>query len=72
MDPNACHPNATTCVNQMGSYHCICDEGFIGDGLHCEGNTIIIIYFFLISISIDLSCDIEKNGEKSAFWLCAV
>ncbi|XP_028410753.1 uncharacterized protein LOC114533436 isoform X5 [Dendronephthya gigantea] len=33
---NACHPNATTCVNQIGSYYCLCDEGFIGDGQHCE------------------------------------
>ena len=33
---NLCHQNAT-CVNLIGSYNCTCNEGFIGDGINCNG-----------------------------------
>lgn len=35
-EDNACHPNAT-CVNEIGSYDCNCNEGFEGEGQNCEG-----------------------------------
>jgi len=31
-----CSPNAV-CVNEPGSYACICDDGFTGDGIVCRG-----------------------------------
>lgn len=36
MDDNPCHRNAT-CKNEIGSYDCECNEGFIGSGENCEG-----------------------------------
>lgn len=37
---DACHPNAT-CVNKIGSFDCNCDEGFVGEGLDCQGTIIV-------------------------------
>ena len=35
-----CHPNAT-CHNTEGSYVCICDAGYDGDGFTCNGKKIV-------------------------------
>ena len=32
---NSCSPNAF-CENTVGSYNCVCNEGFAGDGRTCE------------------------------------
>ena len=31
-----CHPNAT-CTNRNGTYDCVCDAGYEGDGRNCSG-----------------------------------
>ena len=31
-----CHPNAT-CINTPGTFMCLCDHGYEGDGLTCSG-----------------------------------
>ena len=33
---DTCHANAT-CNNTIGSFMCICDRGFTGDGFNCSG-----------------------------------
>ena len=33
-----CHTFAS-CNDTEGSYHCFCNEGFIGDGVNCTGRT---------------------------------
>ena len=34
-DSHACDENAA-CLNRVGSYECICDDGWAGNGTHCE------------------------------------
>ena len=34
-----CHVSAS-CINTIGSFHCFCNEGFLGDGFECKGSTI--------------------------------
>ena len=36
VNDTVCDSNAS-CTNTNGSYLCICDEGYIGNGLICEG-----------------------------------
>ena len=31
-----CDPDAA-CINTPGSYRCVCDEGFSGNGIECVG-----------------------------------
>lgn len=31
-----CHSNAT-CTNTNGTYNCVCDAGYEGDGMNCRG-----------------------------------
>ena len=33
---STCHGNAT-CNNTIGSFMCMCDRGFTGDGFNCSG-----------------------------------
>ena len=32
---HGCHSNAN-CVNSLGSFNCVCNEGYIGDGINCD------------------------------------
>jgi hypothetical protein len=41
---NECQTNAV-CINTIGSYKCICKDGFQGNGLFCEGLEISTIIF---------------------------
>ncbi|CAH1277280.1 UMOD [Branchiostoma lanceolatum] len=38
-EPPVCHVNAT-CHNTVGSYECVCKEGFVGNGAHCVDETL--------------------------------
>ena len=31
-----CHSSAT-CFDTLGSFICVCDSGFVGNGTNCEG-----------------------------------
>ena len=39
---NPCHWNAT-CNNKIGSYMCVCDTGYSGDGFNCTGIQLILL-----------------------------
>ena len=34
--PTDCHTNAT-CLDRDGGYDCECNDGYTGNGTHCEG-----------------------------------
>ena len=36
-DPYPCHAEATCLNSPPGSYTCKCDQGWLGNGTHCEG-----------------------------------
>ncbi len=38
-----CNANAA-CTNTVGSFTCACNEGFSGDGVDCEGETVVVRY----------------------------
>ena len=35
-DFDDCHINAT-CIDRVGGYDCQCNEGYTGNGTHCDG-----------------------------------
>ena len=40
VDDHGCDDNAT-CTDENGSYVCVCDSGFTGDGFNCTGEIIL-------------------------------
>jgi len=46
---NQCDVLSTTCVNDPGTYHCVCLPGFYGSAgsMSCTGNYIEVIYSFI-------------------------
>ena len=40
VDDHGCDDNAT-CTDENGSYICVCDSGFTGDGFNCTGEIIL-------------------------------
>ena len=49
LDIDSCDANAA-CINLGDGFRCICNVGYSGDGLTCEGN--IVFFFCMISIII--------------------
>ena len=41
-DLNECHEKAK-CINTLGSYNCTCLDGYVGNGILCQG-----MFFFLV------------------------
>ena len=39
-ETNGCDENAE-CNNTLGSYKCICKDGFHGNGTNCKGNLVV-------------------------------
>ena len=42
---HGCHENAT-CTDTDGSYTCMCDDGYTGDGFNCEGELYTVKPFY--------------------------
>ena len=40
IDDHGCDDNAT-CTDENGSYVCVCDSGFTGDGFNCTGEIML-------------------------------
>ena len=43
-DDNECHANGV-CANKSDSRICVCKEGFVGDGIQCNGNGMVYIIY---------------------------
>ena len=48
-----CHLNAT-CINTNGSFHCLCNNGFTGDGIDCTGNRLLLHKLTLMISMVNL------------------
>ena len=48
---HGCHGNAT-CANTIGSYTCMCVDGFTGDGRQCQGQFVNLL----------------KSNNNTSYW----
>ena len=49
-----CSENAN-CTDTIGSFMCMCDVGYSGDGIHCEGTHIIMTQTASYTVIVRLS-----------------
>lgn len=51
-DIHNCHDDGI-CINTNGSFYCLCQEGYTGDGVNCTGNDFRDrTHFFMISLFV--------------------
>ena len=74
---NSCSKQAW-CINKIGSYQCLCKEGYTGNGKICEGQFTIHNYktkLSLLNCSPQRPCltpPVRNSGRKSRGNLCGV
>ena len=70
-----CAENAN-CTNTPGSFSCMCDEGYVGDGITCVGKHILFIIpeleavvFLYVSLHTCYIEKVKKWLQMSFSWL---
>ena len=58
-------PSESTCVNNVGSYVCVCDSGYRREGSRCVGQWLISAQF-LVFFTLYTSC--SGAGSKLLVW----
>lgn len=67
LDLDACSDNAT-CSNTPGSYNCICDTGFEGDGYNCTGKACNLLNLSCDHVHLLTQCDQLLQFHKSIMY----
>lgn len=73
---NKCHSNAK-CINTIGSYDCICNKGFSGDGFNCNGmqafkHAIFNVFILLNNLTAKLSVICHNKLILVCHFLCSL
>ena len=56
-----CHADAK-CINMIGTYNCSCNDGYSGNGFHCEGECVYLIYPHYFSDMFGMSIWLRVGG----------
>lgn len=67
-DFNKCHEYAD-CKNVIGTYICSCFKGFFGDGMNCEGNSVLCLKLDRVIFSSVSSMYVlyKKNRSSNSY-----
>ena len=70
LNTDNCHDNAS-CINNIGSFECVCKQGYTGDGVNCAGMTVLnITYLVYFANRFNLPCHYRNRSNIDDVIAC--